>query len=49
MNIKIIIPILDPERDFFTKNLPMLKKQSIFNSDSCAEKCFRELNGFKLR
>ena len=29
MNIKIIIPILNPEKVFFTKNLPMLKKQSI--------------------
>jgi rhamnosyltransferase len=29
MNIKIIIPILNPSKDFFTKNLPMLKNQTI--------------------
>ena len=29
MNIKIIIPILNPPKDFFTKNLPMLKNQTI--------------------
>jgi rhamnosyltransferase len=29
MNVKIIIPILNPPKDFFTKNLPMLKNQTI--------------------
>ena len=29
MNIKIIIPILNPPKDFFTKNLLMLKNQTI--------------------
>lgn len=29
MNIKIIIPILNPPKDFFTKNLSMLKNQTI--------------------
>lgn len=29
MNIKIIIPILNPSKDFFTKNLSMLKNQTI--------------------
>ncbi len=29
MNIKIIIPILNPPKDFFTKNLSMLKNQTL--------------------